>query len=78
MKENFSEIRLFLFKELKRLATLPKDDDANLYHEMSDRIYAMEKIIDMLKITVNDIDEELKKIEAPNQQKNNDRTGERF
>lgn len=61
MENNFNNIRIFLFKELKKVATLPAKIESSTDLDIENRIYAMEKIVKMLKESLNLIDDEIEK-----------------
>ncbi len=64
MENSFNNIRVFLFKELKKIATLPAKFENETDLEIENRIYAMEKIVKMLKESLDLIDDEIEKNKA--------------
>lgn len=63
MDTEFKSIRVFLLNELKNYTTIKKNEKLD-EHNIEHRIYAIEKIVKMLKETVSLYDNEIEKDKA--------------
>jgi len=62
MENNFNNnLRVFLFNELNKIASLPGETEVLTEIDLENKIYAMEKIVKMLKESLNLIDDEIEK-----------------
>jgi len=62
MENNFNNnLRVFLFNELNKIASLPGETEVLTEIDLENKIYSMEKIVKMLKESLNLIDDEIEK-----------------